>query len=35
MDVDRFLSPDLAEAERMVSDARLCAAVEAVTGALA
>jgi histidine ammonia-lyase len=35
MDVDRFLSPDLEEAEAMVRDARLCAGVEAVTGALA
>jgi histidine ammonia-lyase len=34
MDVDRFLSPDLEEATTMVRDARLCAGVEAVTGAL-
>ncbi len=34
MEVDRVLSPDLEEAARMVSDGRLCQAVETVTGPL-
>ena len=35
MDVDRFLAPDLAEAERLVASGTLVAAVEPIVGGLA